>query len=238
MQTRRPLFLRHRKFPIALLCAAGFALALLACGSEPSQEAAQNTAAGPTAEASADAAPSPSSPPAAPSSEFDLSAIPLSVVPLPAFPYLDWPESVPAEGRSVERQSNLDAYLVIAGEGLRPIEGRLERRSFSVPDGHSALEMRRHYEDRIAALGGVRVDGLRPTTDSAAISARVEALFAEEDDPAKRLDLQRYDEGSYEYGVFVVRTTTQTIWFVLQTSQYSVVSTTIEEKAGTETPTP
>ena len=198
----------------------------------PAPEAADP---GSASEAPSAPAPTANAEPAAPA-PFDLAAVPLSTATLPEFPYLDWPESVPAEERSVARQSELDGYTLIAGEGLLGVEGRLEQRVFSIPSGQSQLAIRRAYEDRIAALGGVRVDRLRPTTDSASISARVESLFEEGQDPAKRLDLQRYDEGSYEYGAYVVRTAEKTIWFVLQSSQYSVVVTTIEAKAADAPP--
>jgi hypothetical protein len=42
----------------------------------------------------------------------------LAPAPLPAFPYLDWPESVPADAREVAREATLDAVTVIAGEQL------------------------------------------------------------------------------------------------------------------------
>lgn len=205
---------------------------LQACGSEKRDETARSgpEAASKNSEGTPESAEVPD-PASIPTAAFDLAAIPLSSAALPEFPYLDWPESVLAEDRTVARDAGLDAYLVIAGEQLLPIEGRLEQRSFSVPAGHSQLELRRGYEDRIASFGGVRVDRLRPTTDSASISRTVRTLFAEGEDPAKRLDLQRYDEGSYEYGVFVVRTAAKTIWFVLQSSQYSMVVTTIEAAA-------
>lgn len=237
LRTLRPDCARRISNPVAVALALSFALALQACDARKSEEPAPEAAATSSepADAPAETAMAPTvkpteapADPAAPS--FDLAAIPLSTATLTEFPFLDWPEIVPAEGRSVAREAGLDAYLVIAGEQLLPVEGRLEQRSFSVPDGHSQLELRRSYEDRIAALGGVRVDRLRPTTDSASISPRVAALFSEGEDPAKRLDLQRYDEGRYEYGVFVVRTATRTIWFVLQSSQYSMVVTTIEAK--------
>jgi hypothetical protein len=216
---------RRLSTPVAFALALSFVPTLQACdarkGEESAPAAATTASEGADAMAEAAAAPTPTPAeaqpdPAATAAPFDLAAIPLSTATLPEFPFLDWPEIVPAEGRSVARQADLDAYLVIAGEQLLPIEGRLEQRS---------------YEDRIAALGGVRVDQLRPTTNVASISDRVQALFSEGEDPAKRLDLQRYDEGNYEYGVFVVRTAPQTIWFVLQSSQYSMIVTTIEAKA-------
>lgn len=238
----RPHRTRRISIPRAFVLALPLALALQACDSQKRDETASDAPAADQAngDATAEAAPAPiptpaeaqADPAAASAATFDLAAIPLSTATLPEFPFLDWPEIVPAEDRSVARQSELDAYLVIAGEQLLPVEGRLEQRSFSVPDGHSQLELRRSYEERIAAIGGVRVDRLRPTTDNASISPRARALFSEGEDPAKRLDLQRYDEGNYEYGVFVVRTATQTIWIVLQSSQYSVFVTTIEAKAA------
>jgi hypothetical protein len=78
-------------------------------------------------------APSPA-PAAAP---FDLAAIPVAASPLPAFPFVEWPTAVAADARHIESSAAMDAVTLIAGEGLRTVEGRTERRVFSIPAGSS-----------------------------------------------------------------------------------------------------
>jgi hypothetical protein len=73
----------------------------------------------------------------------------------------------------------------------------------------------------------VAVNRLQPVGDAAVVVEAVRALFPPEADPAQRLDLQRYDEGDYQYEVYVVRTTPAQAWFVVQTSRYSAVVTTV-----------
>ena len=160
---------------------------------------------------------------------FDLAAIPAAQSPLPAFPFVDWPASVPAEARSVEREVSLDALTVIAGAQLLTVEGRLERRRFAIPSGKSPLEMRRHYRDGIKALGGVQVNRLQPINDVATVTPAVQALFPADAEPAVRLGLHSYDEGQYQYEVYVVRTMKANAWFVVQSSTYTVIVTTLEE---------
>lgn len=164
-------------------------------------------------------------------SGFDLAAIPMAKDSLPAFPFVEWPDYVEASARQVEAQAALDALQVIAGAQLVMVEGRLERRSFSIPAGKSTLELRRYYRDRITALGGVQVNTLQPVNDAAVVVESARTLFPADADPAKQLGLQRYDEGQYQYEVYVVRTPTTNAWFVVQTSTYSVVVTTIAANA-------
>jgi hypothetical protein len=166
---------------------------------------------------------------AASAAAFDLAAIPLAAAPLPAFPFVDWPASVPADQRSVEREASLDAITVIAGAQLLTVEGRLERRRFSIPDGKSPLEMRRFYRDRIKALGGVQVNRLQPINDIAVVTPAVQALFPADANAAARLDLHSYDEGQYQYEVYVVRAGKANAWFVVQTSTYTAIVTALEE---------
>jgi hypothetical protein len=194
----------------------GFALLLLtstACGKKDTEATAETPA------------------PAAAKTGFDLASIPMAKDSLPAFPFVEWPDFVDASARRVETQASLDALQVIAGAQLLMVEGRLERRSFSIPSGKSTLEMRRYYRDRITALGGVQVNTVQPVNDAAVVVESVRTLFPADADPAKQLGLQRYDEGQYQYEVYVVRTPTTNAWFVVQTSTYSVVVTAIAATA-------
>jgi hypothetical protein len=210
--------MRAAQRPAVLLLGS---LALAACGPSP-PDGTGTPAAAPTAAP----APAPAAAPAA-AAPFDVTTVPLAPAPLPAFPYLDWPESVPVEAREVARQAALDAVTVIAGAQLITLEGQVEQRRFSIPPGSSPLEVRRYYRDRITALGGVAVSGLQPVGDAAVVVEAVRALFPPEADPAQRLDLQRYDEGDYQYEVYIARTAPAQAWFVVQTSRYSAVVTTV-----------
>jgi OmpA-OmpF porin, OOP family len=162
---------------------------------------------------------------------FDVTTVPLATAPLPEFPYVEWPEFVSSDARHVERQASVDALTVIAGAQLVTVEGRLEQRLFSIPAGRTPLELRRHYRDRITALGGQQVNRLQPVNDAAVVVDTVRRLFPAEADPAKRLDLQRYDEGQYQYEVYLVRTAETHAWIVVQSSTYSMVVTTIAANA-------
>ncbi|MFN0099303.1 MAG: hypothetical protein ACKVS7_11545 [Gemmatimonadaceae bacterium] len=201
-----------------------------ACGKKDSEAAADVPAADVPA---ASAMPSDAAAPAGAvaTKAFDLAAIPMAKDTLPAFPFVEWPDYVPADSRSVEASVSLDELTVIAGEQLVTLEGRLERRSFSIPEGKSTFELRRFYRDRITALGGVKVNTLQPTTDNASIAESVEKLFPADANPATRLGLQSYDEGQYQYEVYVVRTAKANAWFVVQTSTYSVIVTAIAADA-------
>lgn len=196
----------------SLLAAACTALLMAACGSsEP------------------DPRRGPQAPPERAAPTFNPSSVPLAVGELPAFPYLTWPDAVPARERRAARTADLDAYSVIAGETLRDIEGRIEQHRFPVPAGQSAPQVRRHYIHYLTILGAVQINDLQPVTDGASINPQVQKLAGEGVDVPARLDLQHHDEGQYQYGVYLARTQTSLIWFVLQTSQSTVVVTTIEE---------
>lgn len=176
--------------------------------------------------------PAPATPAPAPAAPFSLDSIPLSKATLPAFPYIDWPASVPADERKPVAVAANDQRRVIAGAEVRTVTGQFEQRVFTIPAGSSAAEQRAYYRDRIAALGGVVVNRLQPVGASALVTDAVQALVGAGTDAAKALDLQRYDEGDYTYEVSVARTTTTTVWWIVQVSTYSVVVTTIAAPAA------
>lgn len=160
---------------------------------------------------------------------FDPSSAPLTTFELPAFPYLRWHDAVPARGRNVVKKVDLAPYTVIAGETLRDIEGRLEQHQFAIPEGQTALVMRRHYTSLFTTLGAIQVNDLQPVADNATINPRVQQMAGEGVNVAEKLDLQYYDEGQYVYGTYLTRTPDKLIWYVLQSSQYTVVVTVIEQ---------
>ena len=162
---------------------------------------------------------------------FDLSAVPVSDMALPPFPWLDWPDSVPENRRRVMRQKAFDAYTLIAGRGFRTVEGRIEHRQFAIPSEMSQLEVRRTLAGLIRDLGGVPVSELKPTTSNASISSDAREIAGPDADVAELLDLHNYDEGKFEYEAFVIRTTGTTAWIVLQSSQFTMNVVSIEEQA-------
>lgn len=166
---------------------------------------------------------------------FDINSVPLAATALPPFPYLDWPTALPDAERVSERIKPFDAITVIAARQFLDVEGRLEVRSYSIPKTMSQIEIRRNYANQIKALGGVQVNQLNPVTSSASMARAVRDIAGPDVDVAQRLGLQRYDEGSYEYEVYVLRAPDTTAWIVLQTSQYSAVITTLAQQAMTQT---
>lgn len=165
--------------------------------------------------------------PAAPT--FSPASVPETTFELPAFPYLKWPDAVPARERTVAKKVDSAPYSVIAGETLRDIQGRLEQHKFAIPQGQLPLAMRRHYSSLFTTLGAIQVNDLQPVGENATINPRVQALVGADANAAERLDLQNYDEGQYQYAVFLSRTPDKLIWFVLQSSQFTLVATVIEE---------
>lgn len=137
-----------RIFPCSLFAAA---LALCACKPAP--------------------APTPSTPAKAPAvltsstvpavlQAFDPNTIPVSTVQLPPFPFIDLPRDVTSERHEDEA---FDRVYVIAGQQLRPVEGRMSQRFFA-PEaaGLSTLAAYRNYDALIKSLGGVQVNTVQP----------------------------------------------------------------------------
>ncbi|CAE6873250.1 Peptidoglycan-associated lipoprotein [Paraburkholderia aspalathi] len=109
------------------------------------------------------AAPAPAAPPMASSAKFDIGSVAMSTAELPPFPYLDWPAGLD-DGHKFVKTSEFDRIYVIAGNELRPVEGRYENRHFMNSDVKlSDLAAQRNYEAAIKALGGVKVSTMLPT---------------------------------------------------------------------------
>lgn len=224
--------LRSMTATLALLALCGMLVTGCAKKEEAPAAATPEAAAGETPDAAAEAA-APAPAPAAPA-KFDLASVPLSSATLPPFPYLDWPPAVPANDRYTELKKDFDGITLIAGREFRAVEGRVERRSFSIPKEMSQLEVRRNYANLIQQLGGVQIQQVKPTTSSASISTEAKEIAGPDVDVANLLGLSRYDEGKYEYESYVIRTADTTAWIVVQTSQYSAVITVVAEKAMTQ----
>lgn len=167
-----------------------------------------------------------SEPPPAPvhSTAFDPASVPLSSTALPPFPYLDWPQGL-AEGARFSDKSDFDRTYVIAGNQLRPVEGRIESRRFADADAQlTPFASQRNYATAIQALGGVKVNTVLPDNP-----ALVAANGGDSGDLiVNKLRLKDY-VGAYD--AYLIRTPAKTVWITVTTSSNSTQVTAIEEKA-------
>ena len=147
---------------------------------------------------------------------FDLQSVPVSSIPLPAFPYLDWPSKLEEGYRNVVLDKNFDQAFVITGRSLRPVEGKVTQRNFpNDPVGWSAIAAQRNYAAIIKSLGGVKVNTVLPG-DAQWLrhqSGEPEAVF-------KKLRLTDNGDnaegrGVVSYDVYLVRSQDSNVWFAV-----------------------
>lgn len=205
--------------------AAGVAMVLLAaCGKEQAQAPAAEVSpqpapavVAPTAEATApqaagqDVAAAPAAPVA-----FDIGTIPVSDQPLPEWPYVVLPSGYRFDNEDVSRQSkDLARVPVWTGGSLLWVEGRTFSDEVENTDGktYSKFEVRKHLQQAIEALGGVRV-GQR-SFDRATYEAHQAEL---EDFRQEFSDMQNaywYDQDADTY---VIRRADKAIWVVFNSN--------------------
>ncbi len=178
----------------------------------------------------ASVAAAPGSAPASAPRRFNINELALSSVRLPPFPYLDIPPQVAADEQRVERQKNFDVITVIAAQQFLDLEGRLLVRRFKIPAEMSQVEVRRNYANLIKGLGGVQVNEIQPIGERATVIRSVQEIAGPDVDVPTKLGLQSYDEGSYVYEVYAIRTPDTTVWIIIQTSQYTAFVTTLEQQ--------
>jgi OmpA-OmpF porin, OOP family len=148
---------------------------------------------------------------------FDPAKIPVSTRPLPAYPYLEMPDRLKPYQRKT-RELGFDAAYFVAGTTLRRVEGRLATQRYSLRNaGMSRLEAMRNYEQAIAALGGVRIDAVRP--DDKDFIAR---------NGGKRNEIVSRKigrgESSYSYAAYLIRTPATKVWIgVTASTPYATV---------------
>lgn len=170
--------------------------------------------------ATAPAAPAPTA--AAKPSAFDIASVPMSSIALPPFPLLDWPRDLPGHEYRTE-QSDFDQAWVIAGDTVRGVEGRVDKRWYYNDDAKlSGLESRRNYAAAVAALGGVKVNAIDP--DNAALLAANPA----DDFAYKKLGMV---EPQLSYDAYLVRAPGKNYWITVLTNQAKTYLMTVEEKA-------
>ena len=152
---------------------------------------------------------------------FDPASVPVSQVPLPPFPYLEWPSAMPkSEYRS--EVSEFNGAWVIAGNHLRAVEGRVEKREFYNSDANlSELASRRNYEAAIKALGGVKVNAVQP--DDPALVKENEENFAN-----GKLGVR---DTHLSYDAYLIRSGGKQVWITVQVNDGHTYLQTVDEKA-------
>lgn len=133
---------------------------------------------------------------------FDISSVPVSTVPLGAFPYLGLPQ-----GYEVDDTKTLDftAFPVWTGSAFQMVEGKVYMARIDVVDGKtmSRLELQRNIDAVVRAAGGVRVaQGKIPG----------EPLAALPEDVRQDISMGWGDIYNNEMTTYVIRRADQTIW--------------------------
>jgi len=220
-----------QKRPIVFVAAA--ALMLSACSKNSEPEAA-----------AASSAPAVSTPAAAvtvPVSDtvstqsmqiFSVEKIPLTSVPLPPFPLLSYPEKVPENVRRNERVIDFDEAYVVAGSTLHKVEGKIWLRRFSHSSADmSAAGIRRNYQQALEALGGVKIDGVKPTDPElvAREGGDVEKVLAKLRLPDAGARFQDRDIATYDS--YLIRTAQRNAWVTVMNDSLNTWVMVVEEKA-------
>jgi hypothetical protein len=166
------------------------------------------------------AAPAPAASQAAPGSgSFDISRIAVTKAALPPFPYLDWPEALPARDRYTKSQEFDRAYFIVGME-VRPVEGRVEQHFFANSDAKlSKLGSERNYESVLKTLGAVQVNAVEP--DSPEIDRQ----------KLDRLHDKLYVPNSGSYRAYLIRTPEKNIWLSVAVSEGETRIMTVDEQA-------
>lgn len=195
------------------------ALALAACTlaacdakPDPSATGAAPAAAEALATTAPAAAPAPATGPASTEpgrTGFDLDQVPVSEVPLGAFPYFEMPAGYQTSKLDT-RSFDYDRFPFWTGDRFEWVEGKIRSGSFRAESGRSfsALEAVRNFEHLLAAMGGVKlpVAGIpKPAWDefnTAAVRNHFRGAVCYPKDPVN---------------TFVVRRSDRTIWVQLCT---------------------
>src|SRR5690606_27897945 len=141
--------------------------------------------------------------------DFDISAVPISSVPLGEFPYLSLPDGYVG---TMSRSPDFARYPFWNGERFQIVEGRLwmTRISYDQDKTFSDIELRRNIEHMVMAAGGVKVaEGQIPREIGNALD--------------KTLQQETYvglgDYLNRPTATYVIRQADKTIWIGLNISQ-------------------
>jgi hypothetical protein len=203
-----------------------------ATGAPSSSAESASAPAAATAVAAAVAAPAAAPSNTAPAGKaFDLQGVSVSSKALPAFPYMATPSELASNKVYTEQDLEFDRVYVIAGEELRPVEGKVLHRKFFLSElKWSPLAAHRNYETALKALGATRVDTAHPADDKfvehnggdgAAIwkKMRIPSLNRMEEPEASGFEQ------------WLIRTPTTNIWLSFFIDNGQVGLLTVEEKA-------
>lgn len=184
--------------------------------------------------ATAPAAPSaPASPETAATSgaKFDLQSVPVTDKALGAFPYLATPTGLPEERVSTTKDLEFDRVYVLAGEELRPVEGKVNERVFSLYNlKWSALAAHRNYESALKTLGATRVDKVDPRNEQfiqrngGSESAILKKMGISSLDTLEDPEVPGFEQ-------WLIRTPSTNIWVTFFLKNGEVHLLTVEEKA-------
>ncbi|MCD2518782.1 OmpA family protein [Massilia sp. G4R7] len=214
------------------------AASLTACKSKQNeaQDAAKDAPAS-TAQAPAEpgatapAAPAAPATAAAPGAKFDLQSVPVTDKALPPFPYLATPTGLPEEHMTTTKDVEFDRVFVLAGEELRPVEGKVQKRIFNLYSlKWSALAAHRNYEAALKALGATRVDKVDPRDEQfiqrngGNESAMLKKMGVDSLDSLEDPEVPGFEQ-------WLIRTPSTNIWLTFSLKNGEVRILTVEEKA-------
>jgi len=162
---------------------------------------------------------------------FDLESVPVTTKALPPFPYVAMPADLKPDDMRTDSDLDFDRVYVLAGEELRPVEGKVMSREFMLSDMKwSVLAAHRNYETALKALGATRVDTVHPMNEKfiERNGGRYQAIYDKMKLPY--IDAST-DADTPGFEQWLLRTPKANIWFSLRVYGGEVGVMTIEEKA-------
>lgn len=151
---------------------------------------------------------------------FKLNRVPIAAIALPPFPLLDWPKDL-AKSEYTAEQTDFTQAWVLAGNQVRSVEGRVDKRQFYNEDAKlSALASRRNYAAAVKALGGVQVNKIDPD-NPALLKANLENFD---------IDKLGMVEPKLSYDAYLVRAPGKNYWITVLTNDARTYLMTVEEK--------
>lgn len=165
----------------------------------------------------------PTAAPAA-TAKFDLNSVAVTTAALPPFPYLDYPDTLPKDDRT-SQDADFDRVYMVAGTELRPVEGRVSMRHYSMSMAKmSAIAVQRNYENALKAMGAVAVSKMQPNE---AAFTKLHPEVADTYESKKNFKV--LDWGNYTS--YLLRTATTNIWIAFCIDSNNVTVVAVEEKA-------
>ena len=224
--------MRLSTLALPLLIAASFS----ACKRHTAEpQSAAPAAPAETAQAAAPAAtPAPAAAPApapAAAGKFDVNSVAVTNTALPAFPYLATPGEVKANDVDTTTDIEFDRVYVMAGDELRPVEGKVRYRKFRMDVlKWSPLAAHRNYETALKAMGATRVDKVHPANekfvqqnggDASAVFKKMKVPYLNATGDAEVPGFESW----------LIRTPKTNIWLTVVIDNGDVGLLTVEEKA-------